>query len=118
MTKEFVPYDRSLKLKELGFDEPCFRGWYEDEGLYYHPDSDIVLDNPTFSQAFRWFREKYDLEAIPQRAEERMWYKFWIYELYEDCKIMISSKILFNTYKEAELACLDKLIELVESELK
>ncbi len=24
MKKEFVPYEPSLALKELGFDEPCF----------------------------------------------------------------------------------------------
>ena len=23
MKNEFLPYDRALKLKELGFDEPC-----------------------------------------------------------------------------------------------
>ena len=27
MDKEFVPYEQSLQLKELGFDEPCF-GFY------------------------------------------------------------------------------------------
>jgi hypothetical protein len=117
MTKEFVPYELALKLKQLGFDEPCLKS-YGDDGLLNQNDYSLYLSAPLFQQAFRWFREKYDLEAIPQRAEERMWYKFWIYKLYEDCKIMISSKILFNTYKEAELACLDKLIELVESELK
>jgi len=28
MKKEFLPYDRALKLKQLGFDEPCL-GFYE-----------------------------------------------------------------------------------------
>jgi hypothetical protein len=27
MNREFTPYDRALKLKELGFDESCF-GFY------------------------------------------------------------------------------------------
>jgi hypothetical protein len=26
MEKDFIPYEESLALKELGFDEPCF-GW-------------------------------------------------------------------------------------------
>ena len=24
MNKEFVPYELAVKLKQLGFDEPCF----------------------------------------------------------------------------------------------
>ena len=27
--KDFVPYDKALKMKELGFDEPCF-GFYDN----------------------------------------------------------------------------------------
>ena len=29
MDKEFIPYEQALALKELGFDEPCFR-WYDE----------------------------------------------------------------------------------------
>jgi hypothetical protein len=121
MEKEFIPYEQALALKELGFDEPCFRGWYEDEGLYYHPDSDIVLDNPTFSQAFRWFREKYKPEEL----------NFYIHLLntystpknYLHCYtirrgVSVIEVATRDTYEEAELACLDKLIEIVESKLK
>ena len=32
MTKEFVPYEQVLELKELGFDEPCFK-YYVDNKL-------------------------------------------------------------------------------------
>jgi hypothetical protein len=129
MIKEFVPYELALKLKELGFNEPCF-GYYftlngtdwnfADNYEFYQIDDQLnigykfTLLAPTWQQAFRWFRENYDLEGIPQRAEWNTWYKFWIYELHEDCKIMISNGMQFNTYEEAELACLDKLIEIVE----
>jgi len=135
MEKEFVPYGLALRLGSLGFDERCFR--YESvkkicenqaqPGGCQLPnvhcaypkctiDSSVEsLPIPTWQQAFRWFREKYDLEGIPQRAEEREWYKFWVYELHEDCKVMISSEIQFTTYAEAELACLGKLIEIVEN---
>lgn len=30
MNKEFVPYEQALALKELGFDEPCF-AYYDEE---------------------------------------------------------------------------------------
>jgi hypothetical protein len=125
MTKEFVPYDRSLKLKELGFDEPCFRGWYEDEGLYYHPDSDIVLDNPTFSQAFRWFREKYSLGHEISCPYSSTHFgknvkiinegKFEAFITDEEQLSFTDEDFLYDTYEEAELACLDKLIEIIET---
>jgi hypothetical protein len=63
MEKEFIPYDLSLKLKELGFDEPCF-GWYADEThlsirpQYIQPNDPNNVYNwclaPTFSQAINF----------------------------------------------------------------
>jgi hypothetical protein len=125
INKEFVPYEPSLELKELGFDEPCF-GYYTGDKMHLvirplmlraNELESYVVTAPTFSQAFRWFREKYNLEGTTQRAEDWLWYKFHIYELYTDCKIMISAKLEFTTYEEAELACLKKLIEIVKNEL-
>ena len=53
----FVPYELAVKLKELGFDEPCL-AWYvsEEYGLAYGKvyQSDLIRDAvvaPTFSQA-------------------------------------------------------------------
>ena len=105
MEKEFIPYEQALALKELGFDETCIRGWYEDGGIWYHPDSDIVLDNPTFSQAFRWFREKYG---------DYLLYSFGVIPHFTIIQNLIieDSKI---TYEEAELECLKKLIEIAKN---
>ncbi len=121
MEKEFVPYEIALALKELGFDEHCFRGWYLDESLYYHPDSDIVLDNPTFSQAFRWFREKYNLHHSVSILQRSRVYHFKIrtIEYESDLKPFGDSKIIFEDgprkkYEDIELDCLKKLIEIVK----
>jgi hypothetical protein len=70
MEKEFVPYELALKMKQLGFDEPCF-GYYDHtikkldtissdvcERLCKH---DTHIKAPTYSQSFRWFRENHDL---------------------------------------------------------
>jgi hypothetical protein len=70
MNKEFIPYEESLVLKELGFDEPCY-GYYGSHQVYFwtvktpgHYDNDNnALPAPLYQQAFRWFREKY--EYIP-----------------------------------------------------
>jgi len=71
MKNEFVPYEEALTMKELGFDEKCF-GFYNPtitKDVIINNDSyggfgltqDHIVVAPTFSQAFRWFREKYKL---------------------------------------------------------
>jgi hypothetical protein len=125
MTKEFVPYDRALKLKELGFDEPCFVLYKASNSnqLAYAPhgittnsqlsqgDSNNIAA-PLFQQAFRWFREKYHIIGEPKYkgglTTKTSWYDYIIYsniDWKEDNK-------QYKTYEEAELACLDKLIDL------
>ena len=108
--KDFVPYEEALALKELGFDEPCF-GWYQVGRLKkeYHPlkensgnQSYMVEDDcnaPTFSQAFRWFRERYNLH-------HEIWFEYLGY-------VSGMTANIFKTYEEAELACLRKLIEIL-----
>lgn len=116
--KEFVPYEESLALKELGFDEPCF-AIYVDKQLHINATYQNHLEfkgwvaTPTFSQAFRWFREKYKLKycIIPLVCEQGY------SDLYESRihqeKHSISRIGNYKIYEEAELACLRKLIEIV-----
>ena len=121
----FVPYEESLELKELGFDEHCF-GYYKENqyGLrkeFHCYNSDYVehlgvyIAASTFSQAFRWFRKKYKLESVVQKADDFIWYKFTIYLYLSDSKGFVDSYHEFKTYEEAELACLIKLIEIVKN---
>lgn len=97
LEKEFVPYSQSSKMKAIGFQEPCIRGWDKDSEIWYHPDSEIVLDNPTFSQAFRWFRDNNycKLAYVPLRIAK-----------------LVSIDGL--SYEAAERKCLDDLIEIAE----
>lgn len=71
MEKEFIPYEQALALKELGFDEPCL-AYYLAGGIRFKEYKDsqnknsaffnnTVCSIPTFSQAFRWFREVYNI---------------------------------------------------------
>ena len=125
MEKEFIPYEQALALKKLEFDEPCF-GFYTEEykklikNFCKYP---INLPTkpflaPTFSQAFRWFREKgIDIEF--KKIEEG--YTFHIFknqeELTESILKLFSDdrkKYTYKTYEEAELECLKKLIEIVK----
>ena len=121
MEKEFVPYDESLALKELGFDKPCMRGWYKNLEIWYHPNSDIILDNPTFSQAFRWFKEKYKLMSCITPCSDGE-YIFTLYDLnkcdlevfVEDIEIM-ESEDSYEFFEDVELEGLKKLIEIVKN---
>jgi hypothetical protein len=82
MNKDFTEYQEALELKQLGFDEPCLASYYRagkklDIAEYVRHGEYTVLA-PLYQQAFRFFREKYNLEGIVQHAEERLWYKFHI----------------------------------------
>ena len=114
MEREFIPYQEALELKELGFDEPCF-GFYIASQLVVTSDtvynsSDIpVCKAPLYQQTFRWFREKYNLFGQVNI------HTYFIYKISNDKFEMIKQyDKLTNTYEEAELACLRKLIEIVK----
>jgi hypothetical protein len=122
MNKEFIHYEEALALKELGFDKPCFGYYYTTNGKdwqfaekseYYRLDDEInigskfSLSAPTFSQAFRWFREKYKVSPIITCYSELR--NAWKYHIPNE-----GGEQGFNTYEEAELECLIKLIEIVK----
>ena len=112
MESLFCPYEQALALKELGFNESCF-------GLYPPPIKTVSLHHygllsakeqilaPLYQQAFRWFREKYGLYSVIDGLEGRLYYK--ITQTNEYSKE-------YNTYEEAELECLKKLIEIVKND--
>jgi hypothetical protein len=123
MEIEFVPYEQALALKELGFDEPCAACYYKkfDNEIGYHKvyrDFNFVqltVSAPTYSQAFRWFREKYNVYAIilPSYADDKVVKNRFFYEI-ADCNKLKQELDYHSAYEEAELACLTKLIEIVE----
>ena len=140
MEKEFVPYELAVKLKALGFDEPCFGSWWFNPSIhklneeelqivksYYFGLPEYCILAPTFSQAFRWFREKYNLHAeitwSPSYEYDSGEWSDAIYEITITNVSYIKEWVAESpdmqrangkqlTYEEAELACLDKLIEL------
>jgi hypothetical protein len=133
MEKEFVPYNLSLRMKQLGFDEPCFAFYDEEEYLFTVREQDDIYEEwliaPTFSQVFRWFREKYDLYSWIQLHNGYINDSFYP-ELPITFSIMdrktgnesyerdIPHNYLYKTNKEAELACLEKLLSIVEEKQK
>jgi hypothetical protein len=127
MEKEFVPYEQALALKELGFDELCLAR-FDGGGFRLLPVYDPLKNSeikeswfcitPLYQQAFRWFRDKHNLTSevsIEQyrRNTDKKW-MFSVTWLNKDA-MYDHSKTTFKSYEEAELACLDKLIEIVEN---
>ena len=121
MENEFVPYELAVKLNVLGFDEPCF-AWYvsKEHGLELGSvlKSDLIKEGllaPTYSQAFRWFREKYNAVCEIIRKEDGNHSEFIGWVFINNRKIDVVSYWDSKTYEEAELACLVKLIEIVKN---
>lgn len=121
MEKEFVPYEESYQLKTLGFAEPCFAYYGEINGgeieLFLKRNFDTeakYLLAPTFSQAFRWFRDYHhwpiDSWVQPYLSEQPKQYEGFYWTRGEKKSVGI-----FSTHKEAELNCLRTLIKIVKN---
>ena len=124
MEKEFINYIEALALKELGFDEPCFgrycivTEWEEPTGeiLIQMFDSNLLEKNlikaPIYQQVFRWFREEYRLTGLIEVGTQEFSYLI-INDKWN--RLCGTEPLKFNgTYKEAELECIKKLIEIVK----
>jgi hypothetical protein len=128
--KDFVPYQEALELKQLGFDEPCFGRYWHEELKLVNIDKQFEVPNyaclsPLYQQAFRWFRGKYQIDS-------------WIYSnlnglysvsnvkrgvgLYSVSNVRrgkgLGKVSEYQTYEEAELECLKKLIDIVKNDQK
>jgi hypothetical protein len=144
MEKEFVIYSLALRMKKLGYNGSCF-AFYQVENFEEKPcgvdDRDEYIRTgfatcknseipehftsaPTFSQAFRWFRENYNLFCeinVYKTIEPK--FVFTIKE-YESAQFLegfgedVLSEYLYYKHEEAEVACLEKLIEIVEQKEK
>ena len=120
MEKDFVPYEEALVLKELGFDEPCNTCYDKLEMVASYGASvfdyknynttGYMVSRPTFSQAFRWFREKYGLKSwIQEHTADTFIYEIRPHKLtdYKEGEVYV-----YEVYEAAEIACLKKLIEI------
>ena len=72
------------------------------------PNSPESCLAPTYSQAFRWFRDTHNCHHTIKLINEK-------YVGIAYSSVVNFSIDEFNTYKEAELECLKKLIELVKT---
>jgi hypothetical protein len=128
MNKEFIPYEQALELKELGFDYQCVN-YYSHYGngqvhlnnlvlcskIGVETNNDKGILAPLYQQAFRWFREKHDLHSYIEMYRDDNSHYFDYVTVSDIIGSVDYGDGLFNTYEEAELACLKKLIDIVKS---
>ena len=141
MEKQFVPYVLALELKELGFNEKCFKSyrqqikyeWYDlrsSKNITFNENEKIILSNgkidsyekylcdaPLWQQAFDWFRENHKLNSFIYTPIDKINYCFEIKNILEfinDGDLSEMQSGIKYTYEEARLECLKKLINIIK----
>ncbi len=138
---EYVTYDQAIKLKELGFNDEIYFYYSCDnkDKVYYVIDPDdhkltafnhnqfdhnnlshfYTTSAPTYTQAFKWFRDKHKLFALPIITDHPDGYIF-SFSTFKQCKSNITQihkqfdeSDYKETQEEAESVCLDYLIKLI-----
>jgi len=119
MKKEFLTYEQELALKKLG----CYinfetieykRRFYVDSGGNETNESyiqEIKKRGILYQQAFRFFREKYNLSGFTLPWGDGL-FDYRIYSTKEGEHLFNSPE--YSTTEESESACLDNLIEIVK----
>jgi hypothetical protein len=134
MKNEFVPYDIALDMKELGFDEPCL-SMYMDKKLTIIQRTKEELENmmntpisklrgtelllaPLYQQAFRWFREEYNIHSIFEHDSDNYYYVIQGVNDFDFTTVDSSEENgLYLKYQKVQDACLRKLIEIVKEKI-
>ena len=135
MNREFVPYNIALALKELGFTKACmasykstgdlkfFDFWQSNNAIPLEESYKDICSAPLYQQAFRWFIEEYNLYSIivPNSLNTDKW-RYRIESLNKSIVLEHGCDQAYwimgtsvESYEEAEIVCITKLIELVKS---
>ena len=114
----FIPYQQSLELRELGFDEICLTHYWGNDilneaygGWMKNSNTKYVM-SPTWEQAFKWFRDNYNLIGLVEGGYDngKNIFTYVIWDGFKDNMI----DEYFDTYEEAQLKCLIQLKCLVQ----
>lgn len=127
MKEQFIPYHLALQLKQLGFNQSCI-GYYNQQTEELFPYQTTTSTNghkcaaPLWQQAFDWFDEK-GIEGVIYSTASGYHWSISKSAFNPESNISGGTSICdlqsngpnmagrFNTKKEAEEDCLNKLIE-------
>lgn len=120
MKDEFVTYDIALRLKALGFDEPCL-GYFDCErdfvfvqGKTKYLTCEIAA--PTWQSAFSWFRDEFKYEIFLQKDQNLVSGKTYSFLIENDLEGTYDRSLSKSSTEKAQHACLNKLCEIVEKQ--
>jgi hypothetical protein len=114
MEKEFIPYEQALELKEIGFDEPCLKYWdgigkyFDQKDWFDWNQTEYFVSIPLYQQAFRWFRDRYNIDGFVRIEPLNEKYGFVIYNREKDNFKEFSAE--YTSVEDAELECLKEMI--------
>lgn len=91
--KQFVSHEIAVRLKTLGFNEPCL-GWFPNSNtkkveftpnvLWVHSEGGSNIPAPIFEQVINWLDEKHKIRISLGTAKTSGKYRFDIIQFTED----------------------------------
>jgi len=130
MEKEFVPFELAVKMKEMQAEYGYSFGFYYEDGRLNVATGEMTIKQmhpmiiaPLWQQAFEWFREKHNVDAWVQpfvmknpdnKRKKYLPDETYSYFVFRDGSWVIDV-VDFLEPKDAQTACLEKLIEIVSA---
>ena len=129
MKEQFVTYKIALKLKELGFDEPCFGFWdrysldkavelkieftQKTNSYFIRAKANNCCLAPLWQQVINWFRENGNLNIELRLNKDG--YQYNICNTRNPMFSIVKHKQI-NSYEESREQAILKAIELCQKE--
>lgn len=119
---KFVSKELAIKLKDKGFDRPCF-GYYredKDEDILYLCETKgnvygclkrlklgCIIHSPTIEQVLEWLRKEKNIHIVIDFTDDMVWY-FQISKYYT--KHYEHQQYGYNSYDDACIAGIEYVI--------
>jgi hypothetical protein len=112
MENLFLPYRLAIKMKEIGFNDACFRGYNSNGEItdysvsFKNYNDEIFINAPLYQQVFDWFRDRgFQISIWVDPDDDSC-----MTEIFYDKQYLFESSE-YRPYKETRQECLEKLIE-------
>ena len=134
MEKEYLGYNESLGIQEIGFDLPCFAYYMTDDisnkklFRFRGMEDDLRRRNssfknlpglicaPLYQQVFEFFREMHGF-YINDFVDDDKTFGYMISYFTESGRVDKPIQRKYSTYPESQLACINQLINLVKEKI-
>lgn len=127
MNEDFITYELAVKLKEKGFNEPCYGYYHRDGGddsfeVCGNGDFDFLnsknkhrIAAPTISQVLKWLREEKKIHIIVEISDSGWYYTLYPNVRWENGKLK-SDKYIMSfkhkaSYEPAALAGIEYVLD-------